>query len=180
MQICKQCGSALADEDFRLYSKRGKGERQTTVGRHTICLFCESLDARARVLLQQEKAGKSSTELKLEIESLKHYFQALMDAGFPPVTSAVRELLGIVKKEAHVPYNAAKKRREDFMKDVLFMHGVGIPVEEQAKMHRDKVLKRGYASADEAYEKHKTLVDTLKVMGLYDEVNESLEGWFDE
>ena len=160
-KICKQCGRCLPMEDYRKYTPRGTGAYKTTQGYYTICKACESISNRAAAAL---RTGNQAT-----IDKLRDYYKELDAKGLPPVTAAAKRVLGI---------DPARQARADGLDDLLAatLGKADSGVDEFC----NKLRRRDFASADEAYEQLKALRPELKEAGVYDEMNELVEAWFDE
>ena len=161
-KVCKQCGRKLrVDTSFRKYVPRGRGIYATTQGYHTLCKDCESISIRAA------NAIKCNDEEIMN--KLREYYKILDSRGLPPVTKPARILLGV---EADRP--SAKL-------DALLSRMLGEdPDESELDRHCRLVRERGYASFDEADAVHRTMTDKLKAAGLYEEINNLMDEWFDE
>lgn len=91
MKKCVQCGQTKEDEDFRMYSPRGAGIRQTTQGRHTVCAACENLNAKINITYKKvAKSEQDSEALELAAE----YYRGLAKAGNRPVGAYAKHVLG--------------------------------------------------------------------------------------
>ena len=161
MKTCKQCGRLLPEESFKQYPSRGRGVYQTTQGRHTICLECESISRRAAYAMK-----KGDEEV---IEMLRNHYQMLQDRGYPPATAAAKDLMGV--KNGYTP----KRRGKEALSDLLASVGQSPTVDFVAKLER-----REFENADKAYEAHKPLITSLREEGKLEYVTALIEAWYDE
>jgi hypothetical protein len=166
-KVCKQCGRELRVDHFRPYVPRGRGVYKTTTGRSTLCKDCESISSRAAAALKRND--------EKTIEKLHHYYQALSDRGFPPVTSAARKILGVDTDDG------SKSNLDSLLGEVLSA-GSKSPdkIRADIEVHCRLLRERGYACADEAYEAHKRLIPCITDTTLLSELNELIEDWYDD
>lgn len=159
MKTCKQCHRQLDDSCFRPTKSRGKGLRQSKTGTKTICRQCESINTQAHNIVAAMDAGKPVNEEKLK--QLKRHYQLLMDLGHPLVTAAARRLMGI---------------------DAESSDGSGAVIDADADLYEHilAVKNRSYSSFDEADEVHSRLTPRLRAAGLYEDVNNLMDRWFEE
>ena len=165
MKVCKQCGRTLPDEFFRPYVARGRGIYSTTQGRHTICKDCESMSNRAAAALKKNDI--------VAIAKLTKYYETLQSRGYAPVTAPAKKLLGISTTQT----KAASL--DDAIQAMLGNTGTNECVD-KAQEHYKRIKERTYESAEEADRVHRTLEDSLRAAGLYEEATELLDEWYFE
>lgn len=158
---CKQCGKMLPVDAFKQYMPRGRGIYVTSQGRHTLCMTCEAISAKA------SRALRKNDEESIRV--LVDYYKELENRGLPPVTAPAKRLLG---------YDTSERRHQELsveqLKDALQQNLAETAIERHCRLVRE----RGYASFDEADEVHRALVDDLRACGLYAEINALMEEWF--
>lgn len=159
-KICKQCGRALQLDCFVKYPARGRGIYDTKQGHHTVCKECEQVDRIARWLLTHPEDTRLNT--------IKKHYETLKQRGLPPVTKAAAQLIG------HVMLKEGKGRPKSLPKFVLDVQ------DENVLAHADKVRNRTYSSFEEADAAHRIYTDGLRAAGLYEEINNLMDEWFDE
>jgi hypothetical protein len=105
------------------------------------------------------EAGQRVDEEKLN--KLKTHYQMMLDMGYPLVTAAAKRLMGIDD-------GSSTNRETSVDKDAdLYAHILA-------------VRNRTYSSFDEADEVHVRLAQRLHAVGLYEEVNNLMDEWFEE
>ena len=107
------------------------------------------------------EAGEPVNEVKLN--QLRKHYQMLMDVGYPLVTAAAKRLMGVSDDETTKP-------------------GEDTPLMADADLyeHIAAVRNRSYSSFDEADEAHSRLAQRLRDAGLYEDVNNLMDAWFEE
>ena len=163
MKTCKQCGRLLPEESFRKYPARGRGVYKTEQGRYTICLECEAISRRADYAM---KKGDAVT-----IDKLRTHYQALMDKGFQPATAAAKKLMGL--QNEFKPGRRSAATLDNLLTSVSGPNNILNDLV-------DKIEKRQFANADEAYEAHKPHIAQLRAAGRLEYVTELIEAWYDE
>ena len=165
MKICLQCRRELDESCFRQTASRSTGLRKSKTGTKTICRSCESINVQAHRVVGDAAAGRPVDPDK--VQRLRRHYQLLIDVGYPPVTKAARTLMGLE------PLDAGAQR--------VLLDAAG-EMDKLADLyeHISKVRTRSYSSFDEADRVHRTLVDRLRAAGLYDEVNDLMDRWFEE
>lgn len=161
MKICKQCHRELDESCFRQTKSRSAGLRKSTPGTKTLCRSCESLNIQAHNIVKALAAGQPVDELKLS--KLKQHYQRFLDAGYPLVTKAAATLVGV---------NTVAQNQLTYAESADSLA--------ELYEHIAKVRTRSYSSVDEADAAHRALVGRLRAAGLYEEVNNLLDRWFEE
>jgi len=85
----------LVDDMFRPYYPRGTGQRNTKVGRNTVCLSCEKFNATVnRVWKKVRKGVDISEKEELLLSRTAEYYKKLVDQGNQPIGAYARHVLG--------------------------------------------------------------------------------------
>jgi hypothetical protein len=111
-------------------------------------------------LLRKLDAGTLTNRDKLE--ALQKHYKQLMDAGYPPVTSAAARLMGVDAANVTVSSPSDNGDLRELYEHII------------------KVRTRSYASFDEADKRHSELIPRLQMAGLYEDVNNMMDRWFEE
>ena len=146
MKQCRQCGRSLDESCFRKTKSRSAGIYKTKQGSRNICKECESMNVRAHKALKDNNIEA--------LDSIRRHYQQLNDAGFPPITSAARQVLGMSTTKSTVATLGD-----------LYEH-IGM------------IRRREYATFDDAEKRHKELLQRLVDTGLYEEANNLLDDWY--
>ena len=166
-KACKQCGRELSIDRFRKYPARGRGVYQTKQGTYTICKDCESISNRLAALQRKETLSEQDNGV---LEALREHYQKLMDKGLQPATAPARRLMGV-----DTPKRALGN--DSFMSLLSSVQGTGThEVDEHCRLVRE----RGYASYNEAAQRHKELEGQLRSDARYEEITELLDEWWEE
>lgn len=161
---CKQCGRLLSIDSFRAYKPRGRGVYNTKQGHNTICKECESVNNR---VITATKSGDTAT-----LELLRQHYQTLMDCGLPPVTAAAKRLLGVQED------TSGCDSLENLLQSMQ-RAAQGLP-DAEVEEHCRLVRERGYASFEEADAAYKRLAPRLREAGVYAEITDLMDEWFEE
>lgn len=161
MKTCKQCHRLLDDSCFRPTKSRVRGLRKPAVSEpksKTICRQCESINVQAHNMVAALETGKPVDTDKLS--KLKKHYQTLIDLGYPLVTAAARRLMEV--DDTCGPAATALDADADLYAHIL------------------AVQNRTYSSFEEADEAHSRLTPRLRARGLYEDVNNLMDRWFEE
>ena len=95
MKKCKQCGKMLVDDMFRPYYPRGTGQRNTKVGRNTVCLSCEKFNTTVNRVWKKVREGVDISEKEeLLLSRTAEYYKKLVEQGNQPIGAYARHVLG--------------------------------------------------------------------------------------
>ena len=167
MKTCKQCNRKLDESNFRPVKSRSTGIRKSTPGTRSLCKSCECLNMQAHTINKQLEAGTPVDQNKLV--ALKQHYAMLVGAGYPIITAAARRFVALTMPAIQQETPDTGKSTIDAYSDMAVLY-----------KHVAMVKNREYASFDEADEVHTTLVDALRKAGLYEEVNNMMDEWFEE
>lgn len=90
MKMCVQCGRMLEDEKYEVYVSRSTGQRKSSVGRHTVCKDCESVNRRVDRIWKKADKTEEDFELLAKVESI---FKGLLSRGLQPKGAYARHVV---------------------------------------------------------------------------------------